>query len=151
MNNTGIGYAIKHIDKKIILSKAFYKRAEISRTSECKEMTRLRKQYPDYTFELKEIKRAKNKRTYKKLTYDNMRQYIAFQDGEQAANLTVLEENIKIAKTKTSSYIHVKKWFLDNYPDFKDSALFFNRSGETEDSENGTTEPSGNDIIEDVA
>ena len=137
------------MESKIIFSKAFYKKAANPQNRECDEIMQLRKDFPEYSFELKEIARAKRKTTYGKLTYENMKKYIIFKEGEQAMNLTVLEDNIGVATTTKSSYVHVKKWFLDNYPDYKNSALFFNKSND-ETKNNGAAEQS-DDSLEEVA
>ena len=111
-----IGYEIDYTEGKIIVSKKFLKEASTINTTAYTELTKVRKDYPDFKIEPRQITKRENKMTYGKLTYDFMRDYI----GEKANKDQVLaefEQIQKLAKFQNAQYVFVKKWFLKLYGD----------------------------------
>ena len=92
-----IGYEIDYIESKIIVSKKFLKEASNVTTTAYSELVKIRKDYPEFTIEPRQIAKRENKMTYGKLTYDFMRDYMA--------------------KFQNAQYVFVKKWFLGLYGD----------------------------------
>ena len=65
-------YEINHIEGKVILTKQFAKSASILNTPEYMTLLELRRNHPDYTFELREIRKKEGKKSYRNLTYEHM-------------------------------------------------------------------------------
>ena len=111
-----IGYEIDFVEGKIIASKKFLKEAGNVTTAAYADLVRIRKDYPDFTIEIRQIAKRENKMTYGKLTYDFMRDYIKTKDDSEAI-LAEYENIRKLAKFQNAQYVFVKKWFLGLYGD----------------------------------
>ena len=116
------GYSINHVEKQIVVSKAFLARASQVDTQEFETVRKLMKMLPRYEFVQKEsIKKNPNKKTYRNLTYGNMEKYIRANEENPVAMLS----EFKTVKAKSciqpSPYAYVKKWFLEQYPDYTES------------------------------
>lgn len=126
---------VNHATRSITITKSFNKKASEFGSTEYETMKDLRIDFPDYKVKVKEIKKNTHKKTYAKLTYENMKKHIAYVEGIESDSLTRLETLIIAAKIQPSPYAYVKKWFLDNYPDYREySAL-------TEEAEEKTNDP----------
>ena len=111
-----VGYEIDFVEGKIIVSKKFLKEAGNVTTAAYSELVQIRKDYPDFTIEPRQIAKHENKMTYGKLTYDRMRKYIETKaDKDQV--LVEFERIQKLAKFQSAQYVYVKKWFLGLYGD----------------------------------
>ena len=75
-------YEINHIEGKVILTKQFAKSASILNTPEYMTLLELRRNHPDYTFELREIRKKEGKKSYRNLTYEHMEDYIITREGD---------------------------------------------------------------------
>ena len=62
-------YEIDFINSKIILTKKFAKAASILNTPEYTALIQIRRENPDFTIELREIKKKEGKKSYRNLTY----------------------------------------------------------------------------------
>ena len=114
-----IGYEIDFVEGKIIVSKKFLKEASNVNTTAYSDLVQIRKDYPDFTIESRQIAKHENKMTYGKLTYDFMRDYIGMKDNSKLV-LAEYEKIRKLAKFQSAQYAFVKKWFLGLYGnDFK--------------------------------
>lgn len=118
-----IGYTINHDEKKIILTKAFQKKANVYGEEEYQTMRGLCADFPNYTVELKKIKRNPDKKTYGKLTYETMKEYIVLVEGKESKTLEELERVIQLAKFRNAPYSYTKKWFLAKYPEFESEVV----------------------------
>ncbi len=111
-----IGYEIDFEGSKIIVSKKFLKEAGNVTTTAYAELVQMRRDYPDFRIETRQIAKRENKMTYGKLTYDFMREYIKNKaDKDQV--LVEFERIQKLAKFQNAQYVFVKKWFLGLYGD----------------------------------
>ena len=110
-----IGYDVDFFNDKIILSKKFAKAACILGSSEYNTLMMLRKDNPNFTIELREIKKKTGKKTYRHLTFEVMEEMIIRLDGEGCKNLAIFEAVKVQAKLQPSPYAYVKKWFLNHY------------------------------------
>lgn len=110
-------YEVDFINSKIILTKKFYKAATTLNTPEYNILLQLRTQNPDYEIVLKEIKKKEGKKSYRNLTYDNMRNYIITLEGEKSETLTEFDKVLKLSKVQAGPYAYVKTWFLSKYGD----------------------------------
>lgn len=108
-------YEINHTKGKIIITKAFGKRANDYNSDEYQVLAGLLKDFPTYKVKYKEIKRNSNKNTYAGLTYDRMAEYIQITNPDM---LTQFETVKKVAATQNARYAFVKKWFLDTFKEY---------------------------------
>lgn len=111
-------YSINYENSKIIVTKAFLKEAGIYNSEAYNTLKAIRADFPDFKVEQKEIKKNSSKRTYGKLTYDRMKEYIQLVDGENAEMLKEFDKITKTAQFKSSPYAFTKKWFFEQYPNF---------------------------------
>lgn len=77
-------YEINRIEGKVILTKQFAKSASILNTPEYMTLLELRRNHPDYTFELREIRKKEGKKSYRNLTYEHMEDYIITREGTRS-------------------------------------------------------------------
>lgn len=113
-------YEINHIDETIIVTKRFYKAASILNSPEYKELMVIRRDNPTFKVVLREIKKKVGKRSYRNLTYDNMRAFITAKELDAAtrtARLAQLGRVIELSKVQAGPYAYVKVWFLGLYGD----------------------------------
>lgn len=121
-------YIINHGEQTITITKAFAARAADISTREYRELTKLHKDFPDYSIQNRTATIRADKATYKGLTLDEMEKYIAAQDEAQKNNGEGLQafEAIKTYHTPKGkdkpSYPKVKAWFLKIYPEYKETA-----------------------------
>lgn len=108
-------YEINHFQAKIILTKQFAKAASILNTPEYMTLLELRRNHPDYTFELREIRKKEGKKSYRNLTYERMEDYIITRDGKGSDAHKEFEQVKKLSQIQAGSYGYVKKWFLNKY------------------------------------
>ena len=121
--NENINCRINPITRTITISKPFAKAAGKVGTAEYDELMRAMKDHPDYAVELRSIKKKEGKKSYRNLTYDNMREYISniIDDEKSCAAAIAAFEKIKaISKVQAGAYAYVKNWFLNTYPDYKE-------------------------------
>ncbi len=116
---------VNHIDRTIVMDRTFAKLAENTRSEEYAHLQQVRKDYPDYTVVLRQIKKNANKETYAGLTYDYMRDYIILHSAtneEELAAVAEFEELLFISRchSKGKRYPAIKAWFLAKYSEAKD-------------------------------
>lgn len=105
---------INPIDSKIIISKAFYKKASIYGTNEYNELRKAKNENQGFEIEFKTVE----KKNYHGLTFEVMEEYIRTQPNSERllANLAAVQ---RVAKAKNSLYPLTKKWFLKTFPAYK--------------------------------
>ena len=118
MNNTTTtvkGYVLNLVEGKIVITRRFEKKAMVYGSDEYTILTGLRKDFPEFKIEIKEIKKNDNKKSYEGLTIEEMKRFVSTRSEEEKE---ALERVIKLADDKKKSkYGKIKKWFLDNYKD----------------------------------
>ena len=77
-----------------------------------------RNENPDYEIVIKEIAKNSKKKTFSRLTYKKMRDYISLTCGEASAALKEYEKILKLSKTQSGCYAYVRKWFLGAFPNY---------------------------------
>ena len=113
MNNNP--YKIDYLKSTIIVSKKFLKAASVCDSKEYNTMIQLRKDFPTFTFEEKQITQKKGKQSYKNLTFEKMREHIIVcQDGNRLKQFDYLME---FYKTHRNRYAKIKSWYLEQYKD----------------------------------
>ena len=110
-------YEINHIEGKVILTKQFAKSASILNTPEYMTLLELRRNHPDYTFELREIRKKEGKKSYRNLTYEHMEAYIITRDGKDSEAHKEFNQVKKLSQVQAGPYAYVKSWFLKKYKD----------------------------------
>jgi len=112
------GYSVQQVEKEIVITKEFGKRASIHNTPEYKTLLKLRQDNPDFSVVYKTVQIKKSKETHKGLTYGRMEEHIRKQpDGE---NNIIEFEKVKAHYSSNCRYAKVKKWFLSNFKDYND-------------------------------
>ena len=105
-------YFVNHVDETIVASKTTLKKAGNPNSKECKELMKLKKLYPTYAVVEKDIKKPTNKKTYKDLNADLIKQYISLQENKELLQAQY-EKAFELGKFPT-----VRKWFLDTFKNF---------------------------------
>ena len=108
-------YEIDFINSKIILTKKFAKAASILNTPEYTALIQIRRENPDFTIELREIKKKEGKKSYRNLTYANMREYVITREGEKSETVAEFDRVMALSKIQAGPYAYVKTWFLKKY------------------------------------
>ena len=111
-------YSIDFINATIIITKKFYKAASVLNSLEYKEMMQLRRENPNFSIVLREIKKKENKKSYRNLNYKNMRTFIEnyeTDDGVRADRIKEFEKVMELSKVQSGPYAYVKTWFLKQY------------------------------------
>lgn len=109
-----------HATKEIIITRAFETEANEIGSAAYNELVRIRKDFPDYTIKRKEIAKRENKKSFKGLTIEEMKRFLATV-GEEDVKL--FEKVCEIAESKQGKYPVVKKWFLNNYQEAYEKEL----------------------------
>ena len=110
------GYEINYIEGKIIVTKIFLKEAGTIGSAAYTELAKVRRDYPDFTIEQRQIAKKQGKKTYGKLTYKVMGEFIEAQEEENAPAILADFERVKaLSKVQSGSYAFVKTWFLNRY------------------------------------
>ena len=109
------GYEIDFVNEQIIVSKAFLKAAGALGTPEYKEMLTLRSENPGFPFVQREITKREGKKSYRNLTYANMREYIVTREGEKSETVAEFDRVLALSKVQAGPYAYVKTWFLKKY------------------------------------
>ncbi len=106
---------------RIIMTTTFKKKCSNTRSEEYELLQNVRRDYPNFTVITRHIKKNPNKKVYRGLTYDFMREYIANHTDEETAAelLTELENNIEISRCHNMAYRYpvIKKWFFEHFPE----------------------------------
>lgn len=110
---------VELLEKKIYISNSFYKKACNGGSVEYKMLHKVMSE--NVGFELS-FKVAKDKETYKDLTYTVMKTYIEENENKET-NLMLFNEVKKEAEAEGSGYPLVKKWFLKTFEEFKNKEI----------------------------
>jgi hypothetical protein len=118
------GYKINFINKTIVVTRDFHRRASNETSDEGATVKRLLEEYPNFSFAFTSVR--KRKPNSSRLTYDKMIDYICRQkDSESVLRDFHAIRNPKDGKL--SPYTHVKEWFLTRFPDYNKLPQFDER------------------------
>ena len=106
---------IDFVGKCIEVTNAEMKRAQNYGSNECEMLMRLMKELPDYQIAVQ--KPCVSYNPYARLTYDMMAHFIEASDPEMMEEFCYL-------RSSGHHYSHVKQWFLANFPDVNNIAMF---------------------------
>lgn len=111
-------YEINYIENTITVTKKFLKEAGVIGSAAYTELARVRKDLPDFQIVQREITKKPGKKSYGKLTYKVMGEFIEAQEEENAAEVLAEFERVqRLSKVQNGSYAYVKTWFLNRYKD----------------------------------
>jgi len=110
-------YEINHFQAKVILTKQFAKAASTLNTPEYMTLLELRRNHPDYTFELRELRKKEGKKSYRNLTYERMEDYIITREGKDSEAHKEFKKIKALSQVQAGPYAYVKSWFLKKYED----------------------------------
>ena len=106
---------------QIVMTRQFAKKCTDTSSPEYAHLQSVRRDYPTYSVITRQIKKNTNKKVYKGLTYDYMRDYIILHSTpeEELAEIAEFNEMLLISKchAKALRYPTIKKWFLAKYPE----------------------------------
>ena len=115
---------IYHDDRIIEMDSTFKKNAENTMSPEYQHLQSVRRDYPNYTVQTRQINKNKNKKSYKGLNYPYMKWYIQKHDKINAiSRLTELEHMIDISMCHKKGYPTIKAWFLEQYPEIAEFGM----------------------------
>lgn len=78
--------------------------------------------HSDFIVIEKVFRKNKDKKTYKHLSFNRMKEYIKTQPDNEN-RLIEFEAIKKVAEAKGAKYPLTKKWFLAKYPEYKENAV----------------------------
>ena len=116
---------VLYTENRILMDRTFYKKASILGSPEYWKFQKCKEQNPDFTIEVKRIKKNPDKQKYSGLTYFYMEHYISLHDNAEE-NRKQYDELRLIAQchSKGKRYPAIKKWFLETYPEVRDFGTF---------------------------
>ena len=108
-------FAVSFADNTIVASKTTLKKAGKPGTPEYKELMKLIAKHPTFRVVEKEVTTNDSKKTYHGLTIEMMKTHIQKQENSETL-MAEFEEAMAMGKSK---YPLAKKWFLEQFPNFK--------------------------------
>lgn len=115
-------FTYNFVNKTIVGSRRSIERANKGLAPEYTELTQKLAEHPDFTVTEKVINQKANKKTYKKLTFEKMEEYISYLSNSKE-RLEEFEAVKKIADARGAKYPLTKKWFLEKYPEYKENEI----------------------------
>ena len=110
---------VDHLNKNILISAAFAKAAMNILNDEYKTLVEVCTLHSNYTVVRREIKKNPEKESYRGLTYEYMENYILNHDLN--GDILAYYEELKVrARCHSVRYPHIKKWFLETFPEIDD-------------------------------
>ena len=94
-----MGYEVLLVEKKIVMTKDFARKAAIVGTEEYARYMQLRGQYPTFTAARYTIEQKADRESYGKLSYNNMALLIAESTFPNHAAVPEFDENFRIVNT----------------------------------------------------
>lgn len=110
---------LDHLNKNILITASFARASMNPDNCEYKKLVEIRMLHPDYSVVKRSIKRNPEKESYRGLTYAYMEHYILTHD-KSGEVMKIYEEMRLRALCHSIRYAHIKKWFLEIYPEIDD-------------------------------
>ncbi len=111
-------YEINYTEMTITVTKSFLKEAGNIGSTAYKELAQVRKDLPEFQIVQREIAKKPGKKTYGKLTYQVMEDFIKEYEEENApAALAEYQQIRQFSQFHAGKYAFVKNWFLNRYKD----------------------------------
>ena len=106
-----------------LVTKEFAKQANIFGTPEYKMWREFKKENKRARMETKNIKRNPDKKTCRKIAYNNITIFINEQDNAESL-LKEFQKQLELAKIQKSPYHYVVDWFVKRFPDYTEHKAF---------------------------
>ncbi|MBE6923873.1 MAG: hypothetical protein E7466_01365 [Ruminococcaceae bacterium] len=144
-------YFVEQLEGIVYVDPAFLVAAGQIHTEECSLFETLKRKYPTFKFEKKNLNKS-NKTTYFKLTYARMKRFIEtniHDEAEIKKALAELKQKRLEAEGRPGQYAYVKSWFLSEYKDEYNKSSFAKEKKEDKDentltqTENATQKEEG--------
>ena len=120
---------VDHINKNIMISKTFARASMVINSEEYKTLSDVKSTYGEYSIIQREIRKNPQKESYRGLTYAYMEHYILTHD-KSGEVMKIYEELRLRALCHSIRYAHIKKWFLEIYPEIDDFSTKAARANE---------------------
>lgn len=109
-------------NKQIVMDKTFQKNSQFVGSPEYNQLQTARRDYPNYSVVRKQNKKNVAQEHYKGLTYEYMEWYITKyehkEDRDNVLDFFAHFKDIAQGHSRKNRYQVIKKWFLNEYPDF---------------------------------
>lgn len=115
-------FTLNFVNKSIVGTKSAIARANKCLEPEYSELCALLEKHPSFKVEVKKIEKKKDKKTYHGLSFQAMKDFIATQENSKMM-LAKFEKVMEVAEAKGAKYPLTKKWFLKNYPNYKNNEV----------------------------
>lgn len=115
-------FTLNFVNKSIVGTKSAIARANKCLEPEYSELCALLAKHPTFNVEVKQIDKKKDKKTYHGLSFQAMKDFIATQENSKMM-LAKFEKVMEVAEAKGAKYPLTKKWFLKNYPNYKNNEV----------------------------
>ena len=115
-------FTLNFVNKSIVGTKSAITRANKCLEPEYSELCSLLEKPPTFKVEVKKIDKKKDKKTYHGLSFQAMKDFIATQENSKLM-LAKFEKVVEVAEAKGAKYPLTKKWFLKNYPNYKNNEV----------------------------
>ena len=105
----------------LVVTRSFLKKASVPFSDEYHMMKSLTEAHPDFCIEIKHNYSHNYSRKPFMPTYDNMLDFIHHQSNAEEL-LEEFESARQIGKMRRNAYMHVRRWFLTQFPEMKQAA-----------------------------
>ena len=113
---------VVHFDTRtLVVSRSFLKKASVPFSNEYHMMKSLTEAHPDFCIEIKHNYSHNYSRKPFMPTYDNMLDFIHRQSNAEEL-LEEFESVRQTGKMRRNAYMHVRRWFLTQFPEMKQAA-----------------------------
>ena len=110
---------LDHLNKNILISTPFARASMNPENCEYKKLVEIRMLHPDYSVIQRTIKKNPAKESYRGLTYEYMERYIMTHDNN--GDMMKLYQELRLrALCHSIRFAHIKKWFLETFPEIDD-------------------------------
>lgn len=127
-------------DNEAMVSKKFEKNARVFGTPEFKLWREYLREFPNAKMITKSIKKNPDKKTYRNLTYDNMRAYIKVNDNKKKELEKEFDKQIEMSKIQSNPYRAVLAWFLQKFENYDSYKKYFKELEEKDNEKNNENE-----------
>lgn len=120
-NSKTTRFTLDFFEKAIIGTKTSFNKASKGCGAEYEELTAKMAKYPDFTLTIKEpkTKSTKAKTTYEGLCFEFMEEYISYHTNHADLMARYKKAKAMAKDLNTKVYPLVKKWFLEEFTEFK--------------------------------
>ena len=123
MANKIKGYEIDFTTNTLYMNYKFAEASGEYGTPEYKLLQKIRKDLPDIKMVKRAGRNAKTCNANKRLTYQNMQDYIMAQDNHEPLLASFMLARIE-SKCAKSPYAFVRDWFIKQFPDYQECKVF---------------------------